>query len=96
MAMEKRNSIARLLLLSTTMLTVLPVKCNSILDERRPKVADDGYEYVTTTGSLVPQRVKKGTAPVTTSPVDVVSGESLNDYRQKNQGSPKLPGGATR
>lgn len=84
----------RILLLSAGILAVIPVKCNSILAKRSP-TADDGYEYVTVTGSNVPMRVQKGKPVITTSPVDVMGGgDSLRNYTQKNQNlGPKLGGG---
>jgi hypothetical protein len=89
-----RTQWHRLILLSTSILTVMPVKCNSILAKRNPH-ADDGYEYVMVTGHLTPQRVKKGQAPAADSnQVEVLGGDALRNYSQKNQTKgPKLGGG---
>ena len=81
----------RFALLSATILAVAPVKCNSIF--AKPAAGnDDGYEYVTVSGSQIPQRVRKGQMPDTTSPVDVVGAEALRDALQRNQSAGRLPG----
>jgi hypothetical protein len=87
--MKNRAQFSRICLLSAGILAVAPVKCNSIFEKSIP-VADDGYEYVTVTGHLVPQRVKKGTQPVSDSNVNAMSGESLRDGVQKYAPSPKV------
>lgn len=89
--MTKWKQISRLLLLSAGCLTAFPVTCNSIFAKRHLD-ADDGYEYVKVSGSMLPQRVKKGAAVVTTSPTDAVSKEAFEQMRQKLQSVGKLPG----
>jgi hypothetical protein len=84
-----RTKLHRIVLLSASILAIVPVKCNSIF-EKSSAVADDGYEYIYVTGHLVPQRVKKGTQPVTDSNVNSMSAESLRDGVQQYAKSPKV------
>ena len=79
------------MLLSSGLLAVIPVKCNSIFDKRSPQKVDDGYEYVMLSGSNIPQRVPKGSVPVSASPVEVYGGSVMRDLAQKNQHLGKLP-----
>ncbi len=78
--------------MSTGFLAVMPVTCHSIFAKRSPK-ADDGYEYVSVSGSRIPLRVKKGEAITPGSPVDVMSGEALRNYTQRNTSTERIGGG---
>jgi hypothetical protein len=81
--------LPRIGLLSAGILAVAPVKCDSIF-EKSSAAADDGYEYVTVTGHLAPQRVKKGTKPTTDSTVETMGGESFRNGVQQYAKSPKV------
>lgn len=77
--------------MSVGLLAVAPVRCNSIFAKSSP-VKDDGYEYVTVSGSMIPQRVRKGTKVITTSPVETMDAERFNDSARRFQNSLNLPG----
>ena len=82
------KQVIRGLLISSGCLAALPITCNSIFAKKSAAVDDADYEYVTVSGSNIAQRVKKGTKPVTTSPVDEVSKESFEQMRTKLTRSP--------
>ncbi len=83
-----RSKLFRPILLSATILAAVPIKCNSILEARKPD-ADSEYEYVYVTGNSVPQKVKKGSQTATDSSTEVSSGESFRNGMQKYAPSPK-------
>jgi len=69
-----------------------PVTCHSIF-AKSSSTPDDGYEYVTATGSLMPQRVRKGQGAATMSPTGTMSTDEFVKFRQKLETPGKLPGG---
>jgi len=69
-----------------------PVTCHSIFAKSSSK-PDDGYEYVTATGSMMPQRVRKGQAAATMAPTGSMNADEFDKFRQKLQTPGKLPGG---
>ena len=79
-------------MLAGGLLAVIPVKCNSIFDKSSSRSADDEYEYVNVLGSGIPQRVKKGQAAVSASPVEVYGGAVVRDIAQKTKQLGTLPG----
>jgi len=66
-------------------LTVAPVTCHSILDKSQKTADDDEYEYVTVSGSMIPQKVKKGTAGATVGPTSQMSAQEFDKMRQHVQ-----------
>jgi hypothetical protein len=92
-AMKNWKKSGYLALLSSGFLAVIPVKCNSIFEKSKPG-ADDGYEYVTVVGSMVPQRVKKGDAADGSSSVSTMSAEQFDKMRQRLQNGIKSQGGS--
>jgi hypothetical protein len=66
-----------MLVLSVGCLAVVPVTCNSIFAPRKVLPDSEQYEYVTISGSNIPQRVKKGEQAVSASQVDTVSAETF-------------------
>jgi hypothetical protein len=91
--MSNWKSAARVALLSSGFLAVAPITCNSIFAKRTPKADDGEYELVTTSGSMIPQRVKKGSKIETTSAVSEMSVESFEKMQQKSTGVNKALGG---
>ena len=89
--MLNRAQWPRILLLSTGLLTALPITCNSIFAKRKPAPEDDGYDYVMVTGSNVPMRVRRGTRIITASPVEGLSAEEFRKTTQRGQNMGKLP-----
>ena len=87
----KSGPWSRIVLLSSGILAVVPVKCNSIFAKSSPE-ADDGYEYVTSSESRIPKRVPKGTKSGTDTNLGVVSGEALQQIGRK-LGPIKAPAG---
>jgi len=79
-----RTPWVRLILVATGLLAVVPIKCNSILEKPTPVAADDGYEYVQKSGSLIQERVKKGSGPTTGSANDLGS-EAARQMLQRAQ-----------
>ena len=79
----------RAVLLSSSILLVSPVQCNSIFAKRSAVPVDDGYEYVTTTSSLVPKRVKKGSQPDAMTPEGSMDLEQYRKTAQQIQSTPR-------
>jgi hypothetical protein len=91
--MKNWKKSSYLALLSSGFLAAIPIKCNSIFEKSKPG-SDDGYEYVTVVGSMVPQRVKKGETPDTSSATSTMSAEQFDKVRQRLQQGAKLPTGS--
>jgi hypothetical protein len=83
-----RSKLFRPILLSASILAAVPIKCNSILEARKPD-ADSEYEYIYVTGHSVPQKVKKGSQGTSDAAMEVSSGESVRNGMQKFAPSPK-------
>ena len=79
---KNRESVILQVLIYSSCLAAFPVTCHSIFAKSKTG-PDDGYEYVVVTGSVVPQRVKKGQAPVTASPVGVMGVPEFEKLQQK-------------
>ena len=90
--MQNWKRVIRYVLFSSGCLAAFPVICHSLF-EKSKTAADDSYEYVTPTGSMMPQRVKKGQGAVTASPTSAMSGEEFDKMRQKLQTPGKSSGG---
>ncbi|HUJ42405.1 MAG TPA: hypothetical protein VLW52_02240 [Opitutaceae bacterium] len=82
--MKNWKKVIRQVLFFSVCFATSPVTCHSIF-ERSKTASDDTYEYVTPTGSLMPQRVKKGEGAVTASPTGAMSGDEFDKMRQKLQ-----------
>ena len=82
--MNDRKRLARVLLVTISCCSAFPVTCNSIFALRKALPDDADYEYVTTSGSQIPQRVKMVTAGTTTSAVDRVSAENARKAIDRN------------
>jgi len=80
--MKKWVKMRSLVLLASGCLAAGPVTCNSITAKSK-SAQDDGYSYVTVTGSMVSQRVKKGETPITASPV---SSMGVTDFSASHLG----------
>ena len=91
--MTNWKPVARAVLLSAACLAAFPVTCNSIFAKRSAALDDDEYEYVTVSGSMIPQRIKKGSTVDTTSPVSGMSKAAFEQLRQRQQMTGKLPAG---
>jgi hypothetical protein len=87
--MKNRMNATRLVLFYSGCVAMFPVSCNSIFAKSKPG-SDDGYESVTATGSMLPQRVKTGQGAASTAPVDTMSAERFDKMRQQIQ--PTSPG----
>jgi hypothetical protein len=88
--MTNWKRVIRHVLFCSACLAAFPVTCHSIF-EKSKTAQDDGYEYVTVTGSNVPQRVKKGQAAATVSPTSSMSAEEFDKMRQKLRTPGKSP-----
>ena len=82
--MNNWKQTARVVFFYSSCLAVIPVSCNSIFAKSKAG-SDDGYEYVTSTGSMLPQRVKKGDTAVSNAPVGTMSGNQFDKMRQQIQ-----------
>ncbi len=78
--MKNWKKVARLVLLSSGGLAAFPVSCNSIFAKSK---TDDGYETVSATGSMLPQRVKKGEAAASDSATSSMSANDFDRMRQR-------------
>ena len=93
--MEKKwKDRIRAVVLYSGCLAMGPVTCNSIFEKPKPVTADEEYDEVMTTASMVPQRFKKGTRPVTISPLDVMSAGEFENAAQRGTSVGKVPGAA--
>ena len=90
--MKKWKRVIRQGLVVAGFYAAFPVTCHSIFAKSKA-APDDGYEYVTATGSMVPQRVKKGQTAATAGPTGAMSGEEFDKLRQRLNSPGKLPGG---
>jgi hypothetical protein len=86
--MKDQNKTWRLALLGSGCLFAFPVSCNSIFDKSKGDGGKD-YQYVTVTGSMVPQRVTSGgAASATASAMGVMSADDFEKVRTKIQQGP--------
>lgn len=83
--MKSQTRVRRWLAVLSCSLTVAPVTCHSILDKSQKTADDDQYEYVTVSGSMIPQKVKKGTPGVTAGATSQMSAQEFDKMRQRVQ-----------
>jgi hypothetical protein len=86
--MIARKRLAHVLLLTISCCSAFPVTCHSIFAKRKPLPDEGEYEYVMMAGSQIPQRVKKGTAGTTISPIDRIGAEQARKAFDQNTKSP--------
>lgn len=91
--MNSPMRLRRWLAVLSCSLTVAPVTCHSIFEKSQHVPEDDEYEYVTVSGSMIPQKVKKGTRGATVGATSEMSAQEFDKFRQRNQApGPKLGG----
>lgn len=92
LAMKAWKKISALAALSMGWVLEGPVTCNSILEpSKHPQ--DDGYVYVTPTGSIAPQRVKKGEDAVMSSELNSTTAVGFSQMPLGNVKTPRSGGG---
>lgn len=91
-AMRNLKKVVAQFLFYSACVAVFPVTCHSIFEKSKGP-PPEGYEYVTVTGSVIPQLVRKGQGAATMSPTGQMSAEDFAKMQQKFQSAGKLPGG---
>jgi hypothetical protein len=78
------KSVLQRLAIAASCLFAAPITCNSILAKKSAD-ADDKYDYVQDTGSVLKKRVPKGSAgEVSASNTSSASGEAVRNFTQTN------------
>ncbi len=90
--MKAWKKVSSLAALSMGWVLAGPVTCNSILEPSK-HAQDDGYTYVTPTGSIAPQRVKKGGDAVMSSELNSTTAVGFSQMPLGNVRTPRSGGG---